>query len=84
MSPDYFTGYADYEHDHSFKQKISDIKELIEDKNGILITIEALLRDSKTMKAFASKTNYRHGEKQIDIPGCYPSAISWPGFIFSL
>jgi hypothetical protein len=55
VSLDYLVGFADYELDHSLTQKILDIQKLNdEDKTSILKTIDALLRDAKTRKAYAS------------------------------
>ena len=55
VSLDYLVGFADYELDHSLTQKILDIQKLNdEDKNSILKTIDALLRDAKARKAYAS------------------------------
>ncbi|TAL42024.1 MAG: XRE family transcriptional regulator [Chitinophagaceae bacterium] len=54
VSLDYLVGFADYELDHSLTQKILDIQKLNdEDKNSILKTIDALLRDAKARKAYA-------------------------------
>ena len=54
VSLDYLVGFAEHELDHSLTQKILDIQKLNdEDKNNILKTIDALLRDAKTRKAYA-------------------------------
>jgi hypothetical protein len=47
-------GFADYELDNSITQKILDIQKLNdEDKTTILKTVDALIRDAKTRKAYA-------------------------------
>jgi hypothetical protein len=54
VSLDYLVGFAEHELDHSLTQKIIDIQKLNdEDKNSILNTIDALLRDAKARKAYA-------------------------------
>ena len=48
-------GFADYELDNSFTQKTLDIQKLNdEDKSSIIKTNDALLRDAKVRKAYAS------------------------------
>jgi len=55
VSLDYLVGFADYELDHSLTQKILDIQTLNEeDRTGIIRTLDALLRDAKARKAYAS------------------------------
>lgn len=55
VSLDYLVGFSDYELDNTITQKILDIQNLNdEDKNSILKTIDALLRDAKARKAYAS------------------------------
>jgi len=55
VSLDYLVGFADYELDHSLTQKILDIQSLNdEDRKDILKMIDALLRDAKARKAYAS------------------------------
>ena len=55
VSLDYLVGFADYELDHSLTQKILDIQKLSEeDRTGIIKTLDALLRDAKARKAYAS------------------------------
>ncbi|MBO9570637.1 MAG: helix-turn-helix transcriptional regulator [Chitinophagaceae bacterium] len=54
VSLDYLVGFADYELNNTITQKILDIQKLNdEDKNAIIKTIDALLRDAKARKAYA-------------------------------
>ena len=47
-------GIADHELDNAIAQKILDIQQLgEEDKNAILKTVDALIRDAKARKAYA-------------------------------
>ncbi|TAF94839.1 MAG: XRE family transcriptional regulator [Bacteroidetes bacterium] len=55
VSLDYLVGFADYELDNSITQKILDIQKLNdEDKTTILKTMDALIRDAKARKTYAS------------------------------
>jgi transcriptional regulator with XRE-family HTH domain len=52
-SLDYLVGFVDHEIDQDTLQKILDIQALNEaDKNHIINTIDALLRDAKARKAY--------------------------------
>ena len=54
VSLDYLVGIADHELDNAIAQKILDIQQLgEEDKNAILKTVDALIRDAKARKAYA-------------------------------
>lgn len=54
VSLDYLVGFSDQELDNSITQKIIDIQSLNdEDKNTIMKTIDALLRDAKARKTYA-------------------------------
>ena len=51
---DYLVGFSDYELDQALTQKILEIQTLDdEDRNNIMRTIDALLRDAKARKAYA-------------------------------
>ena len=55
VSLDYLVGFADYELDNSLTQKILDIQKLNdEDRTAIIKTVDALIRDAKARKAYAS------------------------------
>jgi len=54
VSLDYLVGFSDYELDQALTQKILEIQTLDdEDRNNIMRTIDALLRDAKARKAYA-------------------------------
>lgn len=55
VSLDYLVGFADIELDNSITQKILDIQQLNnDDKDAIIKTIDALLRDAKARKTYAN------------------------------
>lgn len=54
VSLDYLVGLSDHELNQALTQKILDIQALgDEDRNSIIKTIDALLRDAKARKAYA-------------------------------
>lgn len=55
VSLDYMVGFSEHELDNNITQKILDIQKLnTEDQSLLFRTIDALLRDAKARKTYAS------------------------------